>query len=157
MEMSFLKRMIAKAVLRAHRMRRGMTLGVRAIVIDDQNRVLLVKHTYVPGWYLPGGGVEPGETFNDALEKELSEEANITLTGDAEMLAIFQNKRISVRDHVALYHCPSFQQDAPPKVPNREILDAGFFPLDDLPDDVTPATRERLKEFENGGPYPEVW
>jgi len=51
-----------------------MTLGVRAIVFDEQkNSVFLVKHTYVPGWQLPGGGVDSGETFGQALEKELRE------------------------------------------------------------------------------------
>ena len=44
-----------------------MTLGVRAVVLDGENRVFLVKHCYVSGWHLPGGGVEVGESFLDAL------------------------------------------------------------------------------------------
>src|SRR3974390_1630148 len=62
---------------------RGMTLGVRAVILDRDNRVFLVKHTYVSGWHLPGGGVEPGETFRDALRRELAEEGRIELTGAA--------------------------------------------------------------------------
>ncbi len=47
-----------------------MTLGVRAIVFDEKNNsIFLVKHTYVPGWQLPGGGVDSGETFGQALER----------------------------------------------------------------------------------------
>ena len=48
------------------RLVRGMTLGVRAVVLDDDNRVFLVKHIYVAGWHLPGGGVEAGESFGEA-------------------------------------------------------------------------------------------
>src|SRR5919112_1271040 len=64
------------------RFSRGLTLGVRAAVIDAENRVFLVRHTYVSGWHLPGGGVEAGETAVDALTRELREEACIEIAGE---------------------------------------------------------------------------
>ena len=127
-------------------LRRPMTLGVRAIVLDEErNSVFLVRHTYVPGWQLPGGGVDRGETFGQALEKELREEGNIILTGKAELFALYQNAHASRRDHVALYICRNFKQTEP-KVGDREIAEAGFFPLDNLPDGTTPSTMRRLHE-----------
>ncbi|MND25530.1 RNA pyrophosphohydrolase [compost metagenome] len=127
-------------------LRRPMTLGVRAIVFDEKkNSVFLVKHTYVPGWQLPGGGVDSGETFGQALEKELREEGNIYLTGRPELFALYKNAHASPRDHVALYVCRAFEQTEPKKR-DREIAEAGFFPLDNLPEGTTPSTKRRLQE-----------
>lgn len=126
--------------------RRPMTLGVRAIVFDEKkNAVFLVKHTYVPGWQLPGGGVDSGETFGQALEKELREEGNIRLTGKPELFALYKNAHASPRDHVALYVCRDFEQTEPKKR-DREIAEAGFFPLDNLPEGTTSSTKRRLQE-----------
>ena len=67
------------------RIARGMTLGVRGVVLDSGNKVFLVKHSYVAGWHLPGGGVEVGETFMEALTRELAEEGRIVLVGHARI------------------------------------------------------------------------
>jgi ADP-ribose pyrophosphatase YjhB (NUDIX family) len=137
--------------------RRPMTLGVRAVVLDEAaGTVFLIRHTYVPGWHLPGGGVETGETFGAALAKELREEGNIELTAPPQLFALYQNAHASKRDHVALYVCRHFRQTAP-KLPDREIAGSGFFPLDDLPDGVTQATRRRLEEVLEGRPAAERW
>src|SRR5262245_21576612 len=91
-------------VLRLYwRFARGVTLGVRALVVDGGGRVFLVKHSYVRGWHLPGGGVETGETLIEALSRELAEEGNIRLGAAPKLFGIYFNKRISRRDHVALF------------------------------------------------------
>ena len=123
------------------RFSRGMTLGVRGLVIDGEGRVFLVKHSYVAGWYLPGGGVETGETVLAALARELREEGNIELTAKPALHGVYFNQRVSRRDHVALYVVRAFRQDAPP-TPNREIIAHGFFAPDALPADATRGTRD---------------
>src|SRR5262249_20114825 len=122
------------------RQSRGLTLGVRAVVIDDQSRVFLIKHSYVTGWHLPGGGAERGEPLLDALVREVREEENMELIGAPELRGMYFNRRVSQRDHVALYVVRDFRQPSPPK-PNHEIIAHGFFALDALPNDTTAGTR----------------
>jgi len=138
------------------RLTRGLTLGVRALVIDTERRIFLVRHTYVRGWHLPGGGVEPGETLGTALARELAEEGNILLTAPARLHGVFFNSRVSRRDHVACFVVDSFRQAAPP-APNREIAAAGFFALDQMPGDTGAGTRARIAEVVLGAPVGEEW
>jgi len=138
------------------RLSRGATLGARAMVIDGTGRIFLIKHSYVDGWHMPGGGVETGETLLTALARELAEEGNIQLTAPPRLHGVFFNKRISRRDHVALYIVREFRQDAPPQ-PNREIIEHGFFAPDALPDGTSRATRARISEVFGGTALSELW
>jgi len=134
------------------RFARGMTLGVRAVVLDGDNRVFLVKHSYVAGWHLPGGGVEVGETFCGALRRELMEEGRIEVLDEPALHGLFFNSHASRRDHVAVYLVRHFRQDRLPEA-NREIVACGFFEIGALPEDTTEGTRLRLAEvLENREP-----
>lgn len=136
-------------------LRRPMTLGVRGLIHDRaSNSIFLIRHTYVPGWQLPGGGVEVGETLAEALTRELAEEGNIALTAPPLLKSMHFNRRSSNRDHVGFYLIEDFSQTAP-KLPDHEIAEAGFFPLDRLPQDTTPATLRRIAEvFGNAAASP---
>jgi 8-oxo-dGTP pyrophosphatase MutT (NUDIX family) len=135
---------------------RGLTLGVRAVVIDRDGRVFLIRHTYVHGWQLPGGGVEPNETVVEALARELREEGNIELLAPPVLHGIFFNRHVSRRDHVALFVVRAFAQPAPP-VPNHEIAAHGFFAPGELPEDTTAGTRARIAEVLSGTPASALW
>jgi ADP-ribose pyrophosphatase YjhB (NUDIX family) len=135
---------------------RGMTLGVRAVVLDDENRVFLVKHSYVGGWHLPGGGVEAGETFREALARELAEEGRIELLAEPALHGLFLNGHVSRRDHVAVYLVRHFRQDQLP-APNREIVDCGFFEAGALPAETTAGTRLRIFEVIEGRRPAATW
>jgi ADP-ribose pyrophosphatase YjhB (NUDIX family) len=133
-----------------------MTLGVRAVVVDRDDRVFLVQHSYVSGWHLPGGGVETGETFLDALRRELIEEGRIEIAGEPALHGLFFNSHVSRRDHVAVYVVRQFAQDRLPE-PNREIVASGFFEVEALPEETTEGTRLRISEVLDGQARIATW
>jgi len=134
----------------------AVTIGVQAVVIDNESRILLVRHRYRRGWYLPGGGVERNETVQDAIARELHEEAGIVLTGCPKLFAIYSHFDVFPGDHVVIFIVDSWNQ---PRVPgaNHEIAERGFFARDALPEGVTAGTRRRLAEVFLGGRPAEAW
>ncbi len=119
-----------------------MTLGVRGCVIDAEGRVLLIRHSYTPGWHFPAAGSRSGRRPSTRWRPKLREEANVILTGEPVFAGLFLNARTSRRDHVVLYRIDGWTQPAP-FTPTREILEARFFARDALPEGVTRGTRER--------------
>ncbi|HEY1735134.1 MAG TPA: NUDIX domain-containing protein [Methylovirgula sp.] len=151
----WLKRLAAQTRLLAKPLR----LGVRGLVIDRRpggDQVLLVRHTYVAGWYLPGGGVDPGESALGALARELVEETGVELRGAPKLHGVFFNPIESRRDHVVFYVIEEFHC-RPAHPPDLEIAEARFFPIDALPAETTRATRARIDEVLRGAPVSELW
>lgn len=134
---------------------RSMTLGVRAACFDGEGRIFLVRHSYIAGWHMPGGGVERHETVEQALAKELREEGNLVMSGRPQLFHIYFNNRTSRRDHVVFYRVEVTQ--TAPRKPDREIVESGFFPLDALPEGTTKATYRRLKELDGAAPPSNYW
>src|SRR5271154_1096728 len=117
---------------------RPMTLGVRAVVIDRDEGVLLVRHGYVSGWHFPGGGVEVGETCVESVTRELEEEASIALEGPPGLHGLFLNTQTSKRDHVAAYVVRNLRVLGE-RTPDWEIREARFFSRLALPEGTTTA------------------
>lgn len=148
---------LSKLVLQPwFRLTRAMTLGVRVAVFDENGRVLLIRHTYAPGWLFPGGGVERGETVYQALERELFEEAAIvTQAKNAQLVGLFCNDKHFRGDHIALFHVTQFE--AKTWKANGEIAEMGFFDPNDLPRTTTNGTRRRIAEIIANQSSPAHW
>lgn len=137
------------------RMRRGMTLGVRGVALDGEGRVLLVRHTYAPGWHLPGGGVESGESAIDAIIREMAEEGGVEPATPPALIGFYSNNANFPNDHIALYRFDAWRPCASSS--EGEIAERGFFAPDALPDGVTKGTRRRIAELFEGAPLSADW
>ena len=138
------------------RFARPLTLGVRAVLLDPDRRVFLVRHSYTPGWHCPGGAVEAGETTHEAVIREVREEGAIEILGEPKLHGIFFNRSASRRDHVLVYVVRDFRILGV-REPDWEIRETGFFRLDELPEGTTSATRARLREVVEGVAKTELW
>lgn len=143
--------MVAKALQRSVRAaqrawwkwRAPLTLGVRGMVFDEGGRVLLVRHTYMDGWYFPGGGVARRETLEEAVRRELLEEVGVTLIDAPALAGVYSNFAEGKSDHVVLFRAGAYEM-RPRR--NFEIAEHGFFDVKAPPEDTSPATLRRLAE-----------
>lgn len=133
-----------------------MVLGTR-VAIFDGDRILLLRHTYLPGWHFPGGGVEPGEAATDAAAREMNEETGLVASAPLQLSGLFHNVHEATnRDHLALFVCRDFSIGRPFRS-NAEIAAIGWYPVDALPPDIDPGTARRIGEIRNGEPAPLRW
>jgi 8-oxo-dGTP pyrophosphatase MutT (NUDIX family) len=137
------------------RVRRPVTLGTRAIVLDGEGRVLLIRHSYVGGWHLPGGSVGRRETIDGAVRRELGEEAGIEVRRIERLLGLYARLGPGASDHVAVFVIGEWVGSV--RVDAFEIVDARFFAFDGLPADTTPGTRRRLAEHWGERPVSTIW
>lgn len=133
---------------------RAMTLGVRGLVLDETGRICLVRHSYIEGFHLPGGGVEAGEDIHTALERELAEEAGVAAGEPPELIGLFRNPGFA-GDHIALFRVEAWRACAP--ADDGEITDIVWAAPDALPDTTTPATARRIQEHVSGTRPPRDW
>ncbi len=124
---------------------RPQSAGVR-VLLERDGDVLLVKHTYRPDWHMPGGGVDRGESLEQAARREAQEEVGATL-GAVELLGVYSNFWNRRTDHVAVFICNEFGVS---EEHDWEIAELRWFPLADLPPDLSPGTSRRLAEYKDG-------
>lgn len=153
---AIIRKGISKSLQLYWRQSRGLTMGAQGVVLDDQSRVLLIRHTYRPGWHFPGGGVEKNETVETALYRELDEEAGIICNGRPQLFGLYANFNAFPSDHIALFIVRAWSQPVVPP-PNREIAEQTFAARNNLPSGTIEPVRRRLSEILDGSPRQESW
>lgn len=150
--MAWTHRLAGKAARIVWRITRPRTTGVRAILLDRDGRIALVRHTYLDQWYLPGGGVKKGESIDAALFRELAEEVGVTGARIERVLGVYHSRREGKDDHIVIFvaHADPEASAELRRADLAEIAEAGWFAPDALPAPLSPATARRIAEYQQG-------
>ena len=132
---------------------RKITIGARVLLIQD-GKILLIKHTYMPKWYSVGGGVEKGESPLQAIYREAQEEVGVRFLEPPSLLGVYINKVRKKEDYVVLYVAHSFKREPQSSF---EIKDSQWFDLNALPQDISPATKRRIEEYQGLRTISDIW
>lgn len=148
--MSAHHRLLHRAVRLYWCIRKPRTLGVRALVLDEQDRVALVRHTYTDQWYLPGGGVKKGESFETAIHRELKEEIALEHARIERVLGLYHSRHGGKDDHIVIFavRVSGAQELRPGDA--MEIEEVRWFAMDGIPAQASPATKRRLADYRAG-------
>ncbi len=138
-------RVLRRMTMRATHAR--FTVTAAAIVVDEQGRVLMLKHRFRPGtgWGIPGGFIEAGEQPDEGVRRELREEVGLELAG-VELVTTRVFKK--PRQIEIVFRCRP-QGDASPK--SIEIRKASWFAIDSLPEGLPVDQRRLIKDALDDG------
>lgn len=151
---AFSQRVRLALVLLLKALRTPVAFGASAIVEDAQGRVLLVRHSYIAGWHLPGGGVDGGEAPADAVIRELQEEVGLMRSSPPELVGLFTRKVGWATNVVALYRVRDAVLDFKPNLEIREMM---FADPKAPPPGATAGTLRRLAEIVSGAKPAPYW
>lgn len=133
--------------------------GSGVILVNEKNEILLGRRADNGYWAYPAGSMELGESFEECARRETQEESGL-LCGKLELLMLRSGKHTYYeypnQDKVyfagAVYIC--FEYSGEMKVQEDEVIEQAFFPIDGLPDNLSPGTTEvidRVREYLSEG------
>lgn len=124
-------------------------MGVRVVMIQN-DRIWLVRHTYLFGWFLPGGGLKRHETLEQAAHREAREETGAELR-ETTLIGVYSNFNEWKTDHTTIFLCKDFNINGKS---DGEIAEVQAFPLGELPDNVYSVHRRLIENYRAGKKMP---
>jgi mutator protein MutT len=133
-----------------------LRLNANAIITNNDNKILIIKLKKGPfkgKFCIPGGGIEPGETFKDAIKREIFEETGINLNNEINHIGFCEIINYEIKSHrvVIILHAKSNDLPVPSEEGEAEWVD--ICELENMSDDINPFTKEALKIWKEKLPY----
>ena len=128
-----------------------LMVGAAILVLDEQNRLLMVKRSDNGCWGLPGGSTEPGEAVEEAARRETWEETKLKI-GEMSLFGVFSGPELYYKypngDEVYNVTIMYLSRDCHGEVElNDEHTEWRWFPADEIPEDISPPLKPVLEQF----------
>ncbi|HEY5904105.1 MAG TPA: NUDIX domain-containing protein [Anaerolineales bacterium] len=120
------------------------------MMLIRDGQVLLIRHSYLRGWYLPGGGLKRGESMEAAARREAREESGAE-AGPLTLMGVYSRLERIKSDHNVLFLCTEFEWDGRH---DAEIAEVRLFPLTALPEGTHSGHRRRIEQYARGESVP---
>jgi ADP-ribose pyrophosphatase YjhB (NUDIX family) len=126
---------------------RPIILGVRVLIADD-DRILLVRHSYRNEWFLPGGSPNRGEPLKTTARREVREETGLDLESP-QLLSLYSTLTRPVSNHVVIFvgQVAASQSPGAAHATSAEIETVRWVPAQRLPDDAAPQTQRAVDDW----------
>jgi ADP-ribose pyrophosphatase YjhB (NUDIX family) len=128
-----------------------LMVGAAVLIVDEQNRLLLMKRSDSGCWGPPGGAVELGEVVESAARREVKEETGLEL-GEITLFGIFSGPELfyiypngDEVYNITIVYLACFD-DGKVRL-NNEHTDWGWFAPEDIPENISPPILLVIEQF----------
>jgi ADP-ribose pyrophosphatase YjhB (NUDIX family) len=131
-----------------------LVCGASVIVVNDKEEILLQLRKDNNCWGYPGGSVDINEVVEEAAKRELLEETGV-VANSLELFGVFSGEELyhvyphgdEISNVDIVYICRDYSGEA--KADLVESIDARFFAIDGLPDNISPPCVPALKKYQD--------
>jgi ADP-ribose pyrophosphatase YjhB (NUDIX family) len=130
-----------------------LLVGAAVLVLDEQDRLLMMKRSDNGCWGLPGGGTEPGEVLEEAARRETLEETNLEIR-EMSLFGVFSGPELYYKypngDEVYNVSIVYMSRDWRGEVKlNPEHSEWKWFAAREIPDDISPPIKPVIEQFKH--------
>ena len=132
-----------------------MTVGCGVLIVNDKDQVLLQRRSDTGDWCIPGGALEPYETYEEAATREVREEVGITVK-DLKLFGIYsgEERRIRYPNEDIVYSLSviftSNEYEGVISDQDTEVLEHRFFGRNEVPEELFPADSRAILDWKKG-------